>query len=289
LSILLIGLILGKRVFIMNILIVDGNEKEASDHYIKLGMDTQYDVYSKVINKISNYEFNVSVIHPAITNDYLPLGTSLNDFDGIAWTGSLLNIYDMTPPISRQIDLAKNLFTKKNKIFGSCWGLHVLVTAAGGVIRKNPNGLEAVVAKNIKLNADGISHSLYRGKKNSFDSFCWHYDEAESLPANSVILSSNEKSEVQSVVFEKGNSKVWAVQYHPEFDPSWIAGLMDQRKEILLNEKAYDSEREFMDQKNYFNNYKMSKEIQFGEKYSDLIDEKMHTLELANWIEFLKK
>ena len=46
----------------MNILIVDGNEKEASDHYIKLGMDTQYDVYSKVINKISNYEFNVSII-----------------------------------------------------------------------------------------------------------------------------------------------------------------------------------------------------------------------------------
>ena len=66
----------------MNILIVDGNEKEASDHYIKLGMDTQYDVYSKVINKISNYEFNVSVVHPAITSDFLPLGASLDDFDG---------------------------------------------------------------------------------------------------------------------------------------------------------------------------------------------------------------
>ena len=92
----------------MNILIVDGNEKEASDHYIKLGMDTQYDVYSKVINKISNYEFNVSVVHPAITSDFLPLGASLDDFDGIAWTGSLLNIYDMTPAITRQIDLAKN-------------------------------------------------------------------------------------------------------------------------------------------------------------------------------------
>ena len=29
----------------MNILIVDGNEKEASDNYIKLGMDTKYYVY----------------------------------------------------------------------------------------------------------------------------------------------------------------------------------------------------------------------------------------------------
>ena len=273
----------------MNILIVDGNEKEASDRYIKLGMDTQYDVYSKVINKISNYEFNVSIVHPAITSDFLPLGASLDDFDGIAWTGSLLNIYDMSPSITRQIDLAKNLFIKKNKIFGSCWGLHVLVTAAGGVVRKNPNGLEAVVAKNIKLHADGISHRLYKGKKNSFDAFCWHYDEAESLPENSVVLSSNAKSKIQSVVFKRDQSQIWAVQYHPEFDPSWIAGLMDQRKKILLSEKAYNSEKEFMDQKNYFDNYKNLQNRQFEEKYSDLVDNKMHTLELANWIDYLKE
>ena len=273
----------------MNILIVDGNEKEASNNYIKLGMDTQYDVYAKVIKGIGGYKFNVSIVHPAISGNFLPLGVNLDDFDGIAWTGSLLNIYDMSPSISRQIDLAKKLFTKKNKIFGSCWGLHVLVTAAGGVVRKNPNGLEAVVAKNIKLNPKGASHRLYKGKKKSFDSFCWHYDEAESLPENSVVLSSNEKSKIQSVVFEKDKSKVWAVQYHPEFDPIWIAGLMDQRKSILLNEKAYSSEKEFMDQKNYFENHKNLKNKQFEKKYSDLVDEKMHTLELANWIEYLTK
>ena len=273
----------------MNILIVDGNEKEASERYKKRGMATQYDVYSKVINKISNNEFNVSVIHPAITDDYLTNGLSLDDFDGIVWTGSLLNIYDMTPPILRQIDLAKNLFTKKNKIFGSCWGLHVLVTAAGGKVRKNPNGLEAVVAKNIKLNENGISHKLYKGKKDSFDAFCWHYDEAEFLPENSIVLSSNAKSKIQSVVFEKDQSHVWAVQYHPEFDPNWIAGLMEQRKEILLKEKAYNTEKEFIDQKNYFNSFKKLPNKYLEEKYSYLIDEKMHTLELANWIVYLRE
>ena len=144
----------------MNILIVDGNEKEASDKYVEMGMDTQYVVYAKVINDLSNNEFNISIIHPAIKTDFLPNGVSLDDFDGIAWTGSLLNIYDMTPSINRQIELAKNLFNKKNKIFGSCWGLHVLVTAAGGKIRKNPNGLEAVVAKNIKINENGLNHQL---------------------------------------------------------------------------------------------------------------------------------
>ena len=35
----------------MNLLLVDGNEKEASDRYIKMGMDTQFDVYKKILKK----------------------------------------------------------------------------------------------------------------------------------------------------------------------------------------------------------------------------------------------
>ena len=52
----------------MNILIVDGNEKKASDKYVELGMDTQYEVYSKILNKISKNSLNISIIHPA-TNE----------------------------------------------------------------------------------------------------------------------------------------------------------------------------------------------------------------------------
>ena len=42
----------------MNILIVDGNEKEASDKYVQLGMDTQYDVYYKILQKFITNQFN---------------------------------------------------------------------------------------------------------------------------------------------------------------------------------------------------------------------------------------
>ena len=80
----------------------------------------------------------------------------------------MLNIYDLTQPIINQIELAKELFTKKNKIFGSCWGLQVLVTAAGGKIRKNPNGLEAVVANEITVNSFGRNHPMYKGKDDVF-------------------------------------------------------------------------------------------------------------------------
>ena len=272
----------------MNILIVDGNEKEASDQYRKIGMDTQYEVYSKVINKLSNNKFNIIVVHPAFKSEYLPKGISLDDFDGIAWTGSLLNIYDMTPSIINQIELAKNLFTKKNKIFGSCWGLHVLVTAAGGKIRKNPNGLEAVIAKKIQINENGKIHNLYKGKKNLFDAFCWHYDDTETLPKDAVILSSNHMSYVQSLYFNRNKSNIWAVQYHPEFDPIWIGGLMKQREKILLKEKAYKSKDKYEEDKNFFLNFNHLKYKKNIKKFDDLINPQFHTLELANWLEELK-
>ena len=87
-------------------------------------------------------------------------GHITGDFDGIAWTGSLLNIYDMTPSIKNQIDLAKNLFQKKNKIFGSCCVLHVLVTAAGGKIRKYPRGLEDRNTFMNKLSIEKIKENI---------------------------------------------------------------------------------------------------------------------------------
>jgi GMP synthase (glutamine-hydrolysing) len=273
----------------MNILIVDGNEKKSSDNYVQLGMDTQYDVYSKILQELAKDALSITVIHPAINSDYIPQGVSLDDFDGIAWTGSLLNIYESTPPIIRQIELAKKLLNKKNSIFGSCWGLQVLVTAAGGKIRKNPNGLEAIIANNINLNEEGVKHPMYYGKSKTFSSFCFHYDDTEILPENTTILASNENSKIQAISFTNKNSKVWAVQYHPEFDPVWMSGLMDQREKILLDEGIYNNQEEFESYKNYFSNIEKFE----GQKIplnisNNLINRKMHTLELSNWLNSLK-
>ena len=41
------------------------------------------------------------------------------------------------------------------------------------------------------------------------------------------------------LVFNHKNSEVWAVQYHPEFNPYWISGLMSMRKKILLDKSDF--------------------------------------------------
>ena len=273
----------------MNILIVDGNEKKASDRYHQLQMPTQYEVYKQVLENLSKAKLNITTIHPACTSEYLIDGVNLDDFSGIVWTGSLLNIYDYGAPIERQIELAKILLNKKNKIFGSCWGLQVLATAAGGSIRKNPKGLEAVIANSITLNKKGIHHQMYKNKPNRFDSFCGHYDEVENLPENTVILSSNNKSEVQSFTFHRNNSEVWAVQYHPEFNPKWISGLMKQRKQLLLEENIFTSFEEFEKLYLYLSDLKKFAHLKKELSISDsLVLENIHTNELCNWLEYVK-
>ena len=273
----------------MQILLVDGNEKKASDRYIENEMQTQYQIYKEVLLELSDFKINITTIHPAYIDDFIPTGTSLDDFDGIVWTGSILNIYDSGTSIERQIELAKTLLTKKNKIFGSCWGLQVLATAAGGSVRKNPKGLEAIISEEITLNEIGIKHPMYNLKPIKFNSFCWHYDEIENLPSNTVVLSSNSKSEVQSFTFKKNDSKVWAVQYHPEFNPKWMSGLMLQRKQLLLDENIFRSKENFDKLYLYLSdtekNYHLKKILSISDT---LVAHDIHTIELKNWLNYLK-
>ena len=272
----------------INILIVDGNEAKISEDYLNFGMQTQYEEYADVLNLISSFEINISIIHPANNDNYLDNNIYLDDYNGIIWTGSSLNIYDMTPPVTRQLELAKILLSKKNKIFGSCWGLQVLATVAGGQVDKNTNGLEAIVAKNITINDNGLNHKMYKDKPINFDSFCWHYDEIKTLPRDSIVLATNEHSYVQALTFHTKTSEIWASQYHPEFSPKWISGLMKMRKKILLEKKFFGNEKEFNKMflllSDSFQKDKLFQELNIQKS---LIDDNVRLMELKNWLDNL--
>tara|TARA_B100001123_G_C15293770_1_gene1018392 strand:+ start:197 stop:1033 length:837 start_codon:yes stop_codon:yes gene_type:complete len=272
----------------INILIVDGNDKKSSDKLIKYGMNPQYKEYKNTLNLISS-KFNITTIHPAIYEDFLPSNISIDEFQGIVWTGSTLNIYDYTPPIIRQIELAKLLLSKKNKIFGSCWGLQVLTTAAGGKVDKNINGLEAVISKDITLNNKGLSHQMYNNKSKKFNAFCWHYDEVKSVPNNSVVLANNTHSFIQALTFKNKKSEFWGVQYHPEFNPQWIVNLMQLRKEVLLKNMIFSNETEYKKMIQIL--LDISKGIYNGSNThidKNIINRDNHYIELKNWLTYLE-
>ena len=99
------------------------------------------------------------------------------------------------------------------------------------------------------------------------------------------MLSSNKKSFIQSIAFTKNKSEIWAVQYHPEFNPKWIASLMEQRKLLLLEEGIYKNTETFDNLSSFLSDIKKYKDQQNQLLISNtLIDKNIHTLELLNWI-----
>ena len=85
----------------------------------------------------------------------LPQGVALDDFDGIVITGSPLSVYQRVVEVTRQIELAHLAFESEVPTYGSCWGMQLMTAALGGAVRRNPQGREIGIARNIALTVHG--------------------------------------------------------------------------------------------------------------------------------------
>lgn len=208
----------------LRILVVEGNTAtDRSRHAASRGA-TPSQAYADVLKELAP-EAVVDICFPADPGANLPDAGGLEGYDGVALTGSSLNIYDMSPEIRSQIDLARQVFASGTPVFGSCWGLQVLTTAAGGVVRRNPKGREMGFARKIVPNDVGRSHPMLAGRPIAFDAPAVHQDEVETMAPGTTLLASNAMSEVQAVEIRVGEAVAWAVQYHPEFSLAEVAAI----------------------------------------------------------------
>jgi GMP synthase (glutamine-hydrolysing) len=218
------------------ILVIDGNvAKVRSLLSAALGYDSGMG-YAQILRRIDP-ALHVDVLTAADGNS-LPPGVGVESYDGVTITGSALNVYNGGEPVTRQIDLAKAVFAAGVPFFGSCWGLQVAVTAAGGEVRANPRGREFGFARRIVLTEAGQRHPLFAGKPVSFEAPTVHRDEIATLPAAATLLADNDFG-VQAAVFKRGAGTFWGVQYHPEYDYRDIAAVTERYGQILVNEGMF--------------------------------------------------
>jgi len=161
---------------------------------------------------------------------------ALADYDGAVITGSALNVYARTPEVDRQIELAKAVFAAGVPSFGSCWGLQVGVTAAGGSVVRNPRGREFGFARRIALTEEGRHHGMFEGKPDVFEALTVHLDSIASLPADATVLAENDMGlQAAELRFPNGGS-FWGVQYHPEYRVAEAAAMARRYAEVLIRE-----------------------------------------------------
>jgi GMP synthase (glutamine-hydrolysing) len=193
--------------------------------------------YARVLRRIDP-DLACDVVYPADSDRVVLPGTSLGDYDGVAMTGSALNVYHGTPEVTRQIALAKAVFAAGVPFFGSCWGLQIAVTAAGGKVCPNPLGREFGFARRIYLTRVGSEHALFAGKPAVFEAPTVHRDSIEELPAGAEPLAQNDMG-VQAAAFVSSRGTFWGLQYHPEYDYLDIAAAADRYGPTLVDEALF--------------------------------------------------
>jgi GMP synthase (glutamine-hydrolysing) len=218
------------------ILVIDGNVARIRARQVAaLGYDSGTG-YARVLHRI-DASLCIDIV-PAADGAAIPAGVGLENYDGVTMTGSALNIYNGGAPVTHQIELAKAVFDAGVPFFGSCWGLQVAVTAAGGEVRANPRGREFGFARRILLTDAGREHPLFAGKPVAFEAPAVHRDEIATLPVGADILAVNDFG-VQAASFVHGRGTFWGVQYHPEYDYLDIAAAAERYGEALVAEGMF--------------------------------------------------
>jgi len=260
----------------INILVVEGNLEKENDSFRNNGIQTHTESLKDSLGYYTK-DLNIEVFNPCSEKTFDNILPKIKKYDGLIWGGSSLNIYNDCIEIRRQISFMNECFKNIKKILAICWGMQVAVTAAGGEVKKANNGAHIGIANDIEINENGLKHQLYRSKNKKFNSPAFNFDEVVKLPDGAIHLASNKINKVQSLIFKKGISDVWGLQYHPEITYNKMINLINFRKEKLINNrKCFNNETEVQNHIKF-----IEEEIKKSAKDSRM-------LELKNWLDYLK-
>ncbi|MBD1174875.1 type 1 glutamine amidotransferase [Pelagibacterales bacterium SAG-MED01] len=259
----------------LNILIVEGNNPENSEVFKRAAKASCSENLKNLVVKLEPTA-NIKIINPDRDNETVEALKKMTDYDGIIFTGGAMRINDMTNEIKKHIDFAANCFKFKNKILAICWGLQVCSTAGGGKVAPGKNGAHIGIAFDVAINENGKNNLIYKNKKIKFNTPAYNFDEVTEIPRGATILSSDKINNVMGVYFKSGNSEIWGLQYHPDYEYWQMINLSNERKDRMIENKYFKDENDFQTHINYIK--EEDKKLDFENR----------TCEIKNWLNIIK-
>lgn len=207
----------------LRLLIADGNDRAARERHVAATGRTSAESYAAVVQDLAP-ESACRHINPADADATVPAG--LSDFDGLIFTGSTLKVSEGTPAVTRQFALMRAAFEDGLAVFGSCWGVQVAATVAGGHAAANPRGPEYGFARAIIPTEEGRTHPLLAGRPATWDAPAIHSDAVLEPPPGARVLAGNRMLGIQAIEIRQGSGWFWGTQYHPELDLDELAAML---------------------------------------------------------------
>jgi len=270
------------------LLVIEGNTAQGRARHQAAGGVPASEGYANLLRELLPGALT-DICYPADAGANLPDAMGLEGYDGVAITGSALHVYEGGAEVTRQVELVRTLLGTGTPVFGSCWGLQVLMTAAGGSVRRNPKGREIGFGRAIRLTGAGREHPMYAGKSDSFDAVTVHLDEVETLAPDTTVLALNAMAGVQAAEIRRNGTVAWGVQYHPEYSLKELAAIVRRTGIKLVEEGFFAAEGDLL---NYAAEL-MALDREPGNKPlawrhgvdGAVLDRSLRIKEVANWIE----
>lgn len=171
----------------------------------------------------------------AVIDDVFP--SHLDDYDGYMILGSAYGVYDDVPFIARLIDLIRQIYQAKKPLFGVCFGHQLIAHALGGHAQKWENGwVLGTVGTRLANLPDWIEEKDWRGTNyRTINLIHMHQDQVTKLPIGAKLIGTS--SHCKNAAFIIGDT-VFAVQGHPEFDPTYTDALFDLLGDCVSKSKV---------------------------------------------------
>ena len=259
----------------LNFLIVEGNNPKESEVFIKAAKASCSQNLKNLVLELRP-EANIKIINPGNDEETNEALENINQYHGIIFSGGAMRINDMTDEIKKHINFASNCFNHNKKILAICWGLQVCATAAGGKVAPGKNGAHIGIASDIKINEEGKKNLIYKNKKQTFTTPAYNFDEVCVIPEGATLLSSDKVNKVMGLYFKSGNSEIWGLQYHPDYEYWQMVNLANARKDRMITNKYFKDENDFQNHMNFIKDE------------DNKLDFQNRTCEVRNWLDIIK-
>ena len=259
----------------LNFLIVEGNNPKDSEVFIKAAKASCSQNLKNLVLELRP-EANITIINPGNDQESNEALENIKQYQGVIFSGGAMRINDMTDEIKKHINFASNCFNHNKKILAICWGLQVCTTAAGGKVAPGKKGAHIGIASDVEINEEGQKNLIYKNKKKTFTTPAYNFDEVCEIPEGAILLSSDKVNRVMGLYFKSGNSEIWGLQYHPDYEYWQMINLANARKERMISNKYFKDEKNFQNHMNYI------------KEEDKQLDFKNITCEVKNWLDIIR-
>ena len=259
----------------LNLLIIEGNNPKDSEVFIRAAKASCSENLKNIVLKLEPSS-KITIINPVNDDETNKALENMDQYNGVIFTGGAMRLNDMSDEIKKHINFATNCFKHKNKILAICWGLQVCSTAAGGKVAPGKNGVHIGIATDVEINEDGKNNPIYKNKKLKFNTPAFNFDEVCELPKGATLLASDKVNKNMGVYFKSGNSEIWGLQYHPDYEYWQMINLSNERMGKMIAKEYFKDEKMF------------KKHIDFIKSEEKSLDFKNKTYEIQNWLDIIK-